>query len=206
MADIHGAKGPITIAAFVFASLRNWRVFFRSFSQHAVRAGIYSALNEDGEAMQIQTRERMLKIARFVAIAAGIVVLTEGYIRARDFVVQVGRSAHEIAVLQHEIETLRIELDVAPRPAAASALIGAQAQQPVSFPLPAPMGALALTLPAEAPRKARQSASRTGSKAGTGDEPSDDGPVVLLSDPKATQKVVQAKENEISVSLLVEKK
>lgn len=110
---------------------------------------------------------------------AAIALVTEGYLRARAFVVQVHDSAREIAALKHEIATLQLTIDRAPRQSGTT--LQAATALPVVQPIPEPMAIL--PLPSEAPRKVvpvvpkRNPMARDAAGAPDNDE---DGPVVLL--------------------------
>lgn len=135
--------------------------------------------------------ETIQKLLLFAAMSAGALLVAEGYLRARAFVDQVNAASHEIALLKHEVESLRVQVDVTPRPAGQQSpepLALAQVQpQPYVLPIPEPM-----RFPA-APQVRQQKQVHTNAiaAAAVADEPEkadavpDDGKVVLMKETKA---------------------
>lgn len=121
------------------------------------------------------------KLVAVVAAVSAIALVTEGYLRVRDFVVQTKNANHEIAVLKHELQTLHVMLDNTPHPP------GAQPGPVLSIgQIPGPVPLSELPLPDSPPPKTGTSTvSRASQSKKSNDKPDDDADgIVLLKEPK----------------------
>ncbi|UTY55876.1 hypothetical protein [Massilia sp. erpn] len=128
--------------------------------------------------------ETMRKLAVSGAMAATAVLAVEGYLRARAFADRVEATQRQIALLRNELEALRVQADMTPRPAGPWAPATAATAGPnLVLPLPEPMR---LPLPAaERQLKAPPPKAAAGAHAQAGVEAiSDDGKVVLAQEGK----------------------
>lgn len=92
--------------------------------------------------------ETIQKLVLFGTMSIGALLVAEGYLRVRAFVDRVDATDKQVAVLKQEVDFLRVQLDVVPRPgveplALAPAPQAQPQQQPVShqtfLPIPEPM-------------------------------------------------------------------
>lgn len=139
--------------------------------------------------------EKIQKLVLFGAMIVGALLVAEGYLRVRTFVDRVEAADRQLVALKQEVDFLRVQLDVVPRPGVVAAPMVAATpqlqfqppQQPLVLPIPEPMR---LPVPQERPQKARvkEVAVSPG-----GDEPAKaegapvDGKIVLLKDVKESK-------------------
>lgn len=92
--------------------------------------------------------ETIQKLVLFGAMSFGALLVAEGYLRVRSFVDRVDATDKQVAVLKQEVDFLRVQLDVVPRPGAqpsglAAAALAQPQPQPQSLtsylPIPEPM-------------------------------------------------------------------
>ena len=137
--------------------------------------------------------ELIQKLVLFGAMTVGALLIAESYIQARAFVGRVDAADGQIAQLKQEVEYLRVQLDVSPRPIAQLAPQPVQAiamaPQSLTLPLPEPMRFPS----AGTERPPRQSRGKDAPAPGTKDELEkadavpDDGKVVLMKDAKESK-------------------
>jgi len=139
--------------------------------------------------------EKIQKLVLFGAMIVGALLFAEGYLRVRTFVDRVDAADRQLVSLKQEVDFLRVQLDVVPRPGVVAASMVAatpqmqpQPQQPpLALPIPEPMR---LPVPQERPQKARV---KDAAVLPAGDEPAkaedapDDGKIVLLKDVKESK-------------------
>jgi hypothetical protein len=83
--------------------------------------------------------ETIQKLVLFGAMSLGALLVAEGYLRVRSFVDRVDATDKQVAVLKQEVDFLRVQLDVVPRPGAQpSELAAAALAQPQPQPQPQP--------------------------------------------------------------------
>jgi hypothetical protein len=107
-----------------------------------------------------------------------VIAVTEGYLRVREFVVEVHDSSRQIAVLKQTVETLQITLDNTPHTP-----ITTTGVQVASIPVPEPMSEIPLPPPAPA-KVAKPAPSPTTAETGRAAKDSDDDQIVLLKEVK----------------------
>lgn len=131
--------------------------------------------------------ETIQKLVLFGAMAAGAVLVAEGYLQARAFVARVDKADRQISLLKQEVDAMRVQLDVTPHPVVQPGPVLATVTQPTTFPIPEPM-----RLPLPAPERQQKPArvKDTAQNAGGDEQPKtdavpDDGKIVLMKEPKA---------------------
>jgi hypothetical protein len=119
------------------------------------------------------------KLVAVVAAVSAIAFVTEGYLRVRDFVVQTQNANREIAVLKHDLQTLKVVLDNTPLAPSVQARPALSIGQ-----IPAPVPLSELPLPDLPPPKASTPAvSRAIPSKNKNDKPDDEiEGIVLLND------------------------
>lgn len=139
--------------------------------------------------------EKFQKLVLFGGMCAGALLCAEGYLQGRAFVARVGVAERQVALLKQEVETLRVQLEVTPRPPSpAPAPVIAAAPHSLMLPIPEPM-----RVPAAAPERSHKTPhSPEGVQVATGDQPGksdavpDDGRIVLMKDVKEAKGATQA--------------
>lgn len=142
--------------------------------------------------------EKIQKLVLFGAMSIGALLVAEGYLRVRSFVDRVDATDKQVAVLKQEVDFLRVQLDVVPRPSAPPLALAAapQAQpQPVShptfLPIPEPMrfSSAGQDRTIRPVRTKEAAALEINSEPAKADAVPDDGKIVLMTavkEPKAT--------------------
>lgn len=131
----------------------------------------------------MSTKTPIQKVTVAFALVAAVIAVTEGYLRVREFVVEVHNSSRQIGVLKHEVETLQITLDNTPQPGTAP-LTSARVQL-ASMPIPEPMSKMPLP-PPELRKAAKLAASSAPADTDQAPKDPDDGHIVLLKDVKTS--------------------
>lgn len=81
--------------------------------------------------------ETIQKLVLFGTMSIGALLVAEGYLRVRAFVDRVDATDKQVAVLKQEVDFLRVQLDVVPRPGVQPLAVAAAPQaQPLSQPQP----------------------------------------------------------------------
>jgi hypothetical protein len=134
-------------------------------------------------------REAIQKLVMFGAMTFGALLIAEGYLRARAFVDRVNTADHQIALLRHEVEALRVQVDETPRGSGqpTTMLAAVPAPSPLVLPIPEPM-----RLPVAAPERPQKAgrvkdtpALAVAPEPAKSDPVPDDGKIVLMKDTKA---------------------
>jgi hypothetical protein len=180
----------------------------RGFEVAALRhARIVSANRQEG--CVVKKGETIQKLVLFGAMTLGALLIADGYLRARAFIDRVDAADRNIALLNNEVEYLRVQLDVAPRPAtpaapfqAAQVPVIAGASQPLALPLPEPMR---LPLPAQdRPQRLARTKDDPGltrsDELAKADAVPDDGKVVLMRDAKESKSAAPPAQQEAATS------
>ena len=139
--------------------------------------------------------ETVQKLVLFGAMTVGALLVAEGYLRVRTFVDRVNTVDRQIVALKQEVNFLRVQFDVVPRPGvvaapplAATVQPQPQPLQPFALPIPEPMRIS--PAPQERPKNERaKDAAVSPSEKGaiTSEAEPDDGKIVLLKDAKETK-------------------
>lgn len=132
--------------------------------------------------------EIVQKLVLFAAMAAGAVLVAEGYLQARAFLARVDRADREISLLKQEVNAFRVQLEVTPQPTMQPGPALPAAPQATGLPIPEPMR-LPLPVPErqQKPARVKDTAQNTGTdeQLKTDGVP-DDGKIVLMKEPKAS--------------------
>jgi hypothetical protein len=145
--EIETCFTPVTTDA-----TRSQADFFDAFENFFVTATLI-VITKGGVA--VSTKKPIQKVAVACTLVAAVIAVTEGYLRVREFVVEVHDSSRQIAVLKQAVETLQITLDNTPHTSTASVTTTGVQFAPV--PVPEPMSGL--PLPPPAPGKAAKPVS-----------------------------------------------
>lgn len=152
--------------------------------------------------------ETVQKLVLFSAMAAGAVLVAEGYLQARAFVARVDSADRQISLLKQEVNALRVQVDVTPQPTVQPGPILAAVPQAAAFPIPEPMR---LPLPAperrQKPARVKDTAQTSADEQPKTDGVPDDGRIVLMKEPKAAPAppTAPAATATVDVKLLVKK-
>lgn len=139
--------------------------------------------------------ETIQKLVLFGTMCVGALLVAEGYLRVRAFVERVDATDRQVAVLKQEVEFLRVQTDVLPRPGAQPPALAAMAQpqpqpQPQSHPAFLPMPEPMRFSPAGQDRRNKGVRAKEGAAPEVSDKPAkadaipDDGKIVLMKDVK----------------------
>lgn len=143
--------------------------------------------------------ETIQKLVLFGTMSVGALLVAEGYLRVRAFVDRVDATDRQVAVLKQEVDFLRVQLDVVPRPgvqplASAPAPQAQPQPQPASHPIFLPIPEPMRFPPAgqdraiKAVRIKEGAAPEINDEAAKADAIPDDGKIVLMTavkEPKA---------------------
>lgn len=141
--------------------------------------------------------ETIQKLVLFGTMSIGALLVAEGYLRVRAFVDRVDATDKQVAVLKQEVDFLRVQLDVVPRPGVQPLALAPapQAQpQPASLPtflpIPEPMRfpSAGQDRAIKAVRTKEAAAPEIHDEPAKGDAIPDDGKIVLMTaskEPKA---------------------
>jgi hypothetical protein len=143
--------------------------------------------------------ETIQKLVLFGTMSVGALLVAEGYLRVRAFVDRVDATDKQVAVLKQEVDFLRVQLDVVPRPGVQPLALApapqAQPQpQPVShstfLPIPEPMrfSSAGQDRTIKAVRTKEAAAPEISDEPAKADAIPDDGKIVLMTavkEPKA---------------------
>lgn len=129
----------------------------------------------------MNTKKTIQQVAVSCALVAAVIAVTEGYLRVRDFVVEVHNSSRQIAVLKQAVETLQITLDNTPHTSIAP--VTATGVQLASLPVPEPMSEIPLPPPPPVKVAKPVPSSATADTIGPPKDP-EDGQIILLKETK----------------------
>lgn len=141
--------------------------------------------------------ETIQKLVLFGTMSIGALLVAEGYLRVRAFVDRVDATDKQVALLKQEVDFLRVQLDVVPRPGVEHLALAPHSQaqpqpaaHPTFLPIPEPMRSTSAgqDRTIKAVRTKDAAAPEINDEAAKADAIPDDGKIVLLTavkEPKA---------------------